>query len=217
MAQGRFHPVTHCKLVAGLDDRAKSPVCTCASPGNRSWPRSPRRPFATQGPGGVSGPQPAWPGGLDRLYLPALRVDHAMRNPHVPAGFWRGEPQPEHHLSRVLHRRDRPQHRAGPLALRRKLMAKARSIWRYSTRLKPGSATTNQPAGVFRGIAQTMALAPTLPPLPRCRSAKGGELKIHRIVAGTDCGNAVNPQQIQAQVGDLSFMVSPQRCIRNAR
>jgi isoquinoline 1-oxidoreductase beta subunit len=27
-----------------------------------------------------------------------------------------------------------------------------------------------------------------------------GELKIHRIVAATDCGHAVNPQQIEAQV-----------------
>ena len=27
-----------------------------------------------------------------------------------------------------------------------------------------------------------------------------GDLKIHRIVAATDCGHAVNPQQIAAQV-----------------
>jgi len=27
-----------------------------------------------------------------------------------------------------------------------------------------------------------------------------GELKIHRIVAATDCGHAVNPQQIEAQI-----------------
>ena len=27
-----------------------------------------------------------------------------------------------------------------------------------------------------------------------------GQLKIHRIVAATDCGHAVNPQQIEAQV-----------------
>jgi isoquinoline 1-oxidoreductase beta subunit len=26
----------------------------------------------------------------DRLHLPRNLIDHAMRNPYVPAGFWRG-------------------------------------------------------------------------------------------------------------------------------
>jgi isoquinoline 1-oxidoreductase beta subunit len=30
--------------------------------------------------------------------------------------------------------------------------------------------------------------------------SKDGKLRIHRIVAATDCGHAVNPQQIEAQV-----------------
>ncbi len=34
-------------------------------------------------------PRP-WAGRLDRLYVPNLLIDHAMRNPHVPPGFWRG-------------------------------------------------------------------------------------------------------------------------------
>ena len=36
-----------------------------------------------------------------------------------------------------------------------------------------------------------------------------GELKIHRIVAATDCGHAVNPQQIEAQVeGSFAYGLS---------
>ena len=36
-----------------------------------------------------------------------------------------------------------------------------------------------------------------------------GELKIHRIVAATDCGHAVNPQQIAAQVeGSFAYGLS---------
>jgi isoquinoline 1-oxidoreductase beta subunit len=31
-------------------------------------------------------------------------------------------------------------------------------------------------------------------------SRREGELTVHRIVAATDCGHAVNPQQIEAQV-----------------
>ena len=42
---------------------------------------------------------------------------------------------------------------------------------------------------------QTCAL-----PISEVSVSKDGALKIHRIVAATDCGNAVNPQQIEAQV-----------------
>ena len=56
------------------------------------------------------------------------------------------------------------------------------------------------PAGVFRGIAQTMGFGSYVAAIAEVSVGKGGELTIHRIVAGTDCGNAVNPQQIEAQV-----------------
>ena len=36
-----------------------------------------------------------------------------------------------------------------------------------------------------------------------------GEVKVHRIVAATDCGHAVNPQQIEAQVeGSFAYGLS---------
>jgi isoquinoline 1-oxidoreductase beta subunit len=39
--------------------------------------------------------------------------------------------------------------------------------------------------------------------------SKEGELRIHRIVAATDCGHAVNPQQIAAQVeGSFAYGLS---------
>ena len=38
--------------------------------------------------------------------VPNLLVEHAMYNPHVPPGFWRGiKHQPECHLSRMFHGR----------------------------------------------------------------------------------------------------------------
>ena len=47
------------------------------------------------------------------------------------------------------------------------------------------------------------------PPAPRSRSADDGTLKIHRIVAATDSGYAVNPQQIEAQVeGSFAYGLS---------
>jgi len=39
--------------------------------------------------------------------------------------------------------------------------------------------------------------------------SKQGVLKVHRIVAATDCGHAVNPQQIEAQVeGSFAYGLS---------
>ena len=36
------------------------------------------------------GPQPQGPEGAFGYTVPNLLIDHAMRNPHVPPGFWRG-------------------------------------------------------------------------------------------------------------------------------
>jgi isoquinoline 1-oxidoreductase beta subunit len=55
------------------------------------------------------------------------------------------------------------------------------------------------PAGVFRGLAQCTAFASHTAACAEV-SVTDGVVKIHRIVAATDCGYAVNPQQIEAQV-----------------
>jgi isoquinoline 1-oxidoreductase beta subunit len=38
----------------------------------------------------INGRDPAGPEGSIGYTLPALLIDHAMRNPHVTPGFWRG-------------------------------------------------------------------------------------------------------------------------------
>ena len=43
-----------------------------------------------QGPGHVPGPQPDRARHAFGYSVPNLLIDHAMRNPHVPPGFWRG-------------------------------------------------------------------------------------------------------------------------------
>jgi isoquinoline 1-oxidoreductase subunit beta len=52
---------------------------------------------------------------------------------------------------------------------------------------------------VHRGLAQTMGFGSYVAACAEV-SVNDGNLKIHRIVAATDCGHAVNPQQIAAQV-----------------
>ena len=59
---------------------------------------------------------------------------------------------------------------------------------------------TPAPAGVYRGLAQTMGFGSYVAACAEVSVSADGELKIHRIVAATDPGHAVNPQQIAMQV-----------------
>jgi len=53
---------------------------------------------------------------------------------------------------------------------------------------------------VFRGLAQCHGFGSYVAACAELSVSSDGMLKIHRIVAATDCGHAVNPQQIEAQV-----------------
>jgi isoquinoline 1-oxidoreductase beta subunit len=144
--------------------------------------------------------------------FPNLLIDHAMRNPHIPPGFWRGVNlnQNAFYMECFI---DEMAHAAGqdPLVFRRKLMAKfpkhlavleavaARVGWG-----KPAAAINGQK--VYRGLAQTHGYGSYVAACAEVSVAASGDLTIHRIVAATDCGYAVNPQQIAAQVeGSFAF------------
>jgi isoquinoline 1-oxidoreductase beta subunit len=175
--------------------------------GSRSWPASSRRTSATgRDPVVFQGLNNGGGEAMIGYSVPNLLVDHAMRNPHVPPGFWRGVNLNQNAIYlecfidevAACHRQD-------PLALRRKLMAKHPKhlavLNAVAERAGWGTAGADvNGQKVFRGLAQTMASAAMWRPAPRSRSAPKGELTVHRIVAATDPGHAVNPQQIEAQV-----------------
>jgi isoquinoline 1-oxidoreductase beta subunit len=65
------------------------------------------------------------------------------------------------------------------------------------------------PAGVHRGIAQFMGYGSYSAATAEVSVSDKGELKVHRMVLGVDCGHAVNPQQIAAQVeGSVAYGLS---------
>jgi isoquinoline 1-oxidoreductase beta subunit len=65
------------------------------------------------------------------------------------------------------------------------------------------------PKGVFRGLAQTMGFASYVAACAEISISAEGELKVLRIIAATDPGHAVNPQQIEAQVeGSFAYGLS---------
>jgi len=56
------------------------------------------------------------------------------------------------------------------------------------------------PAGIFRGVAQMTAFGSMVAAACEISVEDGTKIKVHRIVAATDCGYAVNPAQIERQV-----------------
>ena len=203
MAQGRFHPVTQCKLVAGLDDKGEitglhmrisgQSILAGVAPQNI---RDGKDPVVFQGLN-ATGPEASL-----GYTFPTLLVDHAMRNPSTPVGFWRGVNLNQNtiYLESFIDEIAAAT-RQEPLALRRKLMKN------HPKHLAVLNAVAEKigydkpaPAGVFRGLAQTMGFGSYVAACAEVSVSKDGVLKIHRIVAATDCGNAVNPQQIEAQV-----------------
>ena len=212
MAQGRYHPITRCKLSAGLDSAGNVTGLAMRISGQSILAGvSPERIKDGRDPVVFQGLNPMGAETTLGYTFPALMVDHAMRNPHVPPGFWRGVNLNQNaiYLECFI---DELAHATGQdaLAFRRKLMVNhpkhLAALNAAAERAGWGKPTA---PGVFRGLAQTMGFGSYVAACAEVSVNAAGELKIHRIVAATDCGIAVNPQQIEAQVeGSFAYGLS---------
>ncbi len=62
------------------------------------------------------------------------------------------------------------------------------------------------PPGVHRGIAQFMGYASYFAAVAELSVSVKGEIKVHRMVLALNCGHAVNPSQIAAQIeGSVAY------------
>jgi isoquinoline 1-oxidoreductase beta subunit len=130
--------------------------------------------------------------------IPNLLVDHAMRNPHVLAGFWRGVNLNQNAIY-VECFMDELARAAGqdPLEFRRKyLKPKHRAVLDAAA---AGAGYGKAAPGVHHGLAQIMGFGSYVAACAEV-SVTNGKLKIHRIVAATDPGVVVNPAQVERQV-----------------
>ncbi len=212
MRQGRFHPVTQCRLEGGLDSEGNLTALHMRISGQSIlagiFPqniRDGRDPVVFQGL------NPPGPEASIGYTIPNLLIDHAMRNPHVPPGFWRGVNLNQNAIYLECFM-DELAHAAGidPLAFRRKLMANSpKHLAVLNVVAEKAGWGTPAPAGVYRGLAQTMGFGSYVAACAEVSVSDAGVLKIHRIVAATDPGHAVNPQQIAAQVeGSFAYGLS---------
>jgi isoquinoline 1-oxidoreductase beta subunit len=202
MLHGRYHPVMQAKLTGALDGSGNLVGLHCRLSGQSIltavFPQMLQdgKDFLT------------FQGLHDKgdfaigYTVPSLLMDHAMRNTHVPPGFWRGVNINQNAIFLECFMDELAQ-AAGqdPLAFRRKLMAK------HPKHLAVLNAVADRagwgkpaPQGVHRGLAQMMAFGSYVAACAEVSVTDGTKVKVHRIVAATDCGHAVNPAQIERQV-----------------
>jgi isoquinoline 1-oxidoreductase beta subunit len=204
MAHGRYHPVMQCKLTGGLDAsgnlaglhmRLSGQSILAAVRPEVLQAQKGRDPLAFQG---------VFESGEHSFSytVPNLLIDHAMRNTHVPPGFWRGVNINQNAVF-IECFMDELADAAGqdPLEFRRKLMAKhPRNLGVLNAVAEGIGWGKPAPTGIYRGLAQMKAFDSFVAAACEISVQGGTKVKVHRIVAATDPGYAVNPAQIERQV-----------------
>ncbi|MEI7783250.1 MAG: molybdopterin cofactor-binding domain-containing protein [Betaproteobacteria bacterium] len=208
MAQDFFRPIGQCKLEAGLDAQGNllglqlrvsgQSINAYLSPQNIKDGKDRRQ---LQG---------YWPEPHDAQigYTVAnLRTEYAMRNTHVPVGPWRGVNTNQNGLYLECFMEEVAA-AAGrdPLEFRRALMKNhPKHLGVLNAAADKAGWGKPLPAGVHRGIAQFMGYASYTAAVAEV-SVKGDEVRVLRLVLATNCGHAVNPDQIAAQVeGSVAY------------
>ncbi len=209
MAHDFYRPISQCKLSAGLDENGNlvglharisgQSINAFLAPANISGGKDMRQ---LQG-------YDVKPGEAQLGYgAPNMLIEYVMRNTHVPVGPWRGVNTNQNAVYMECFM-DEVARAAGkdPVAFRRSLMAN------YPSHLACLNAVAEKaewdkplPAGVHRGIAQFHGYATYSAAVAEVSVSGDGKLKVHRMVLGVNCGHAVNPDQITAQIeGSVAF------------
>jgi isoquinoline 1-oxidoreductase beta subunit len=130
-----------------------------------------------------------------------LRVEYAMRNTHVPVGFWRSV----NHTQNAFFKEcflDEMAHAAGqdPYQFRRRLLSgKTRELNVLDTAAQKAGWGQPLPPGVFRGIALNESYGSHCAEVAEVSVSEKGEVRVHRVVCAIDPGYVVNPDTVQAQ------------------
>jgi isoquinoline 1-oxidoreductase subunit beta len=211
MLRGRYHPLTQCKMTAGLDEQGNLKGLHMRISGQSILASvAPQRMENGVDTVAFQGLMPGTGEHAFSYDISNLLIDHAVRQPHLIPGFWRGV-NINQNVIYVESFMDELAHLTGqdPLEFRRKIMGK------YPKNLAVLNAVAERagwgkplPAGRGRGLAQCKAFGSFIAGCAEV-SVTDGKVKVHSIVAATDAGHAVNPQQIEAQVeGSFAYGLS---------
>jgi isoquinoline 1-oxidoreductase beta subunit len=110
-----------------------------------------------------------------------------------------------------------------PLEFRRKLMTKnPKHLAVLNAAAERAGWGKPAPKGVFRGLAQMKGYNSFVAACAEVSVTGGNKVKVHRIVAATDCGYAVNPSLIERQIAGsfvygLSALFYQECTVKNGR
>jgi isoquinoline 1-oxidoreductase beta subunit len=140
--------------------------------------------------------------------FPAFLLEYAQRNTHVPVGPWRGVNTNQNGVYSECFM-DEVARAAGkdPLEFRRQFMSKhPKHLGILNAVAEKAEWGKPLPPGVFRGVAQFMGYGSYSAAVAEVSVNAKGELKVHRIVIGCNCGHVVNPDQVAAQLeGSVAY------------
>jgi isoquinoline 1-oxidoreductase beta subunit len=202
MMHGFYHPITKAKLEGGVDENGRLTALRVRISGQSIlYGLMPER--LDGGPDPVVFQALAPEGDHSISYsIPNLLVDHAMRNPHIRPGFWRGV-NVNHNAIYMECFLDECAHAAGvdPLVFRQQMMQDNPKGLAVLNAVAEKSGWAKAAAeGRHLGLATCHSFGSYTAACAEVSVNDAGELTMHRIVAATDPGYAVNPQQVEAQV-----------------
>jgi len=202
MQHGTYHPITHCKMIGAFDaDNNLTALQLRLSGQSIQFALRPASLVNGMDPGAFTGLNASGEAAIG-YSIPNILIQHAMRNPHVPPGFWRGV-NINHNALYLECFMDELAHAASqdPLEFRRKLMAKhPKNLAVLNAVAEKIGWDKPAPQGVFRGIAHYAAYNSFVAGAAEISVTDGNKIKVLRVVSSIDPGYAVNPAQIERQI-----------------
>jgi isoquinoline 1-oxidoreductase subunit beta len=213
MQHGAYRPVAMAKMTAGFDE-AGTPTALQARISGHSIFASVPSVFSEY----LYGAPPLL-NGTDMFFLegfteamhydfPNYLVDYAMRNTHVPVGFWRSVCYSQNAFFRESFV-DEMAHfvKVDPYQFRRKLFAKKpKALAVLDAVARKANWDAPLPAGVFRGISYEHGYDAYCAQVVEASVDDKGSLKVHRVVTALDPGYVVNPLTVELQTeGSIVF------------
>jgi isoquinoline 1-oxidoreductase beta subunit len=207
-----YRPISVCKMSAGLDDQGNLVGLHVKSSGQsiNAW----LNPTGIVGGKDQRQLQGWWEAAGDAQLgytVPNLLIEYVMRNTHVPVGPWRGVNTNQNgiYMECFIEECARAAGKDS-LEFRRALMSKhPKHLAVLNAAAEKGDWGKPLPAGVHRGIAQFMGYGSYSAATAEVSVDPKGKVKVHRMVLALNCGHAVNPHQIAAQVeGSVAYGLS---------
>jgi isoquinoline 1-oxidoreductase beta subunit len=212
MGHDFYRPISQCKLAAGLDDKGAlvglhvrvsgQSINAFVNPALIANNKDDRQ---LQG-------YTDKPGDAQLGYtVPNLLIEYAMRNTHVPVGPWRGVNTNQNAVYMECFMEEVARAAgADSLEFRRALMGRhPKHLAVLNAAADRGDWGKPLPVGVHRGIAQFMGYGSYSAGVAEVSVTREGKVRVHRMVLALDCGHAVNPDQIAAQVeGSVAYGLS---------